>query len=170
MNINKKFIVSIVATGLVIFVLSAVFSGLYLNILQEQKEFSASRTQIERLNHKQLQLSDIHKFLLAKQGADELLSTVFISADQFVFFIEVVEEIAEASGAQVDIRSFEPKNSNAPQIVFDVEGDFLSVLLFLEKFELMPYHTEIRALSFRTSGTKDVVASVTAFVHAFREN
>lgn len=101
------------------------------------------------------------KGIAASLDADEaLLQTYFVSQDDIVSFLEILEQAGEELGSIVDVASVSPGSGvDAGRVILalQVEGSFEAVMRTLGAFEYGPHDMRVRSLALDGGGEDEGV-------------
>ena len=105
--------------------------------------------------------------VLEKRKNDlEQLNVAFLDLEDAVPFITLLESVAKTSGVKITINapSFQHSESTgSAEFSLSATGNFSSVIMFIQRIELLPYFTDVSTLTL-TSKTGEVEAHIQLMV------
>lgn len=140
----------IIAWG--VFLMSGVLSVYSYNSLREkEEEYKATLQLLADYSTQAEQAAEADLLLQNTELARSTLDDYFLSVIQIAYFLETVEQYAQANGLEIvshtiDTEETETEGISIVQIPFSVYGLDSSVIRFVELLETIPYHGYIHSL------------------------
>lgn len=158
---NKKFNLNVALAAVLTLNFLAVF-GIFFGfkvILNEQKKASDKEKELSVAKANIRNIENLKNLLNEIGGKNKKISSAFLSKNDFVGFIETLENLSRSSGLEMKITSIElgekdgdaDEKSKKPVLSFTAGGRFQDIVQFISLISYLPYQVEFDSISLQKS-------------------
>ncbi len=146
MTLKIKTITSIVVTAILVVISVFVYVYVVNTFLNQSQNNADNRVLIETENKRIYDVSMLRQQVVVAQAQQEKINQYFLRKDQIAPFLGFLESIGTDTGSLITIGSVDIEKgtkSNKLNVHFKVSGTYQQVMAAEEKYEQIPFYSEI---------------------------
>ena len=146
MTLKIKSITSIAFTALLVTVFVIIYIYIVSSFVAENQKNADNRVLINTENKRIYDVSMLKQQVVVAQAQQEKINQYFLSKDQIAPFLGFLESIGSETGSLVTIGSVDIEKgvkNNKLNIHFKISGTYQQIMEAEERYEQIPYYSEI---------------------------